>query len=107
MVPRCVEPTISGKSVEHRIEAGNNGLIQQTSFFCAMKENLMQFIPSEMPLDIEVETETASENPPIRPSQFRLDNPALSDRDLAYAYRRYPRVQMGGQGNVTGPKDDR
>ena len=65
----------------------------------------MQLIPGEMPIDFEVEPETASKPPPMGPSQFRRTNPALNDRDLAYAYCEYLRRQPCIGVNMTKSKD--
>lgn len=91
-------------TVEHTIEEGDNVLIQQASIFCAMKENLMQFIPTEMPLDFEADTETAPKPPLMGPRQFRRENPTLNDRDLAYAYCEYLRRQPGIGDEMTKQK---
>ncbi len=64
----------------------------------------MQFIPSEMPLESEAETETAPKPPPMGPRQFRRENPTLNDRDLAYAYCEYLRRQPGIDVEMTKPK---
>ena len=65
----------------------------------------MQFIPAEMPLDFEADAETAPKPTAMGPRQFRRENPALNDRDLAYAYCEYLRSQPDIDVGMTKPID--